>query len=143
MSEFKTIGVVGAGTMGSGIAQLAATFGHRVILHDTNEQGLQKAMAQLKATLNRLVEKEKITASDADVIFNRIKPAAHIQDFDNCDLVIEAIIENLDIKQKLFKQLESVTRPGLCFSDQHFFALGDFNCRWLQKSRKSYWNPLF
>jgi len=111
MSEFKTIGVVGAGTMGSGIAQLAATFGHEVVLYDTNEQGLQKAMVQLKSTLNRLVEKEKITAPDAEVILKRIKPAGHIEDFESCDLVIEAIIENLDIKQKLFKQLESVTRP--------------------------------
>jgi 3-hydroxybutyryl-CoA dehydrogenase len=110
MSEFKTIGVVGAGTMGSGIAQLAATFGHEVVLYDTNEQGLEKAIIQLKSTLNRLVEKGKITDSDAEVIFDRIKPAGHIEDFNSCDLVIEAIIENLDIKQKLFKQLESVTR---------------------------------
>lgn len=111
MSEFKTIGVVGAGTMGSGIAQLAATFGHEVVLYDTNEQGLQKAMIQLQSILNRLVEKGKITAPDAEIILKRIKPAGHIEDFQACDLVIEAIIENLDIKQKLFKQLESVIRP--------------------------------
>ncbi|PCJ87033.1 MAG: 3-hydroxybutyryl-CoA dehydrogenase [Flavobacteriales bacterium] len=102
------IGVLGSGTMGSGIAQVAATAGHRVVLFDTNAEMLDKAKSKLQKILARLVEKEKITENTSRDIFDRIEWATSLSDFTDCGLIIEAIIENLDIKQKVFKELENI-----------------------------------
>lgn len=102
------IGVLGAGSMGSGIAQVASQCGHEVILCDTNATQLEKAQVDLGKTLDKLVEKEKISKADADGIKSRIQYANSIADFEKCDLIIEAIIENLEIKKTVFSQLESI-----------------------------------
>ncbi|PCJ00498.1 MAG: 3-hydroxybutyryl-CoA dehydrogenase [Flavobacteriales bacterium] len=94
--------------MGAGIAQIAATQEHKVILVDLNEEALSKAEASLKKILARLVEKERINEATSNAIIGRIKFSNNINDFANCGIVIEAIIENLDIKQKVFTQLESI-----------------------------------
>ena len=110
-SEFKTIGVLGAGSMGSGIVQIAATNKHQVTLVDLNEEALVKASTGLKNILSRLVQKEKIDQATADTIMGRITFSTSTKDLAECDLIIEAIIENLDVKKKVFAQLESITSP--------------------------------
>ena len=104
----STIGVVGSGAMGAGIAQVAATAGHTVFLYDTNKAALDKASANLNQTLKKLVEKQKITQDKADSITKNIRFASDLKDLSACGLIIEAIIENLEIKQQVFSQLESM-----------------------------------
>lgn len=102
------IGVLGAGSMGSGIAQVAATYGHEVVLFDTNEAAITKAMASLNKILARLIEKGRMTAAEKAALIGRINPVNDMQAFAGCGLVIEAIIENLDIKKSVFAQLEMI-----------------------------------
>lgn len=102
------IGIVGSGAMGSGIAQVAATSGHKTIIYDTNADALTKAKMTLSTSLAKLVEKQKITQEKADSILNLTHFSNTIGDLKDCSLVIEAIIEKLDIKQSVFKELESI-----------------------------------
>lgn len=102
------VGVLGAGTMGSGIVQVAAQNGHKVVLVDLNEQILTKSKAKLEKIMNRLVEKEKITSEEAIAIQGRITYSQDIHDFKDCGLVVEAIVENLKVKQDVFGKLEEI-----------------------------------
>jgi 3-hydroxybutyryl-CoA dehydrogenase len=104
----QKIGVLGAGSMGAGIAQVAATAGHEVMLFDTNPDALQKASEKLQKILNRLVEKGRIDDATAKAIFGRIYFIDSMKTFAECGMVIEAIIENLDIKKSVFTELESI-----------------------------------
>jgi 3-hydroxybutyryl-CoA dehydrogenase len=103
------IGVVGSGAMGNGIAQVAASAGHPTIVYDTNSSALEKARTNLSNSLKKLIEKEKISSDKAQSILELTSYSNSIQDFKSCDLIIEAIIENIDIKQSVFKELESIT----------------------------------
>lgn len=107
------VGIIGAGTMGSGIAQVASTNGCEVILFDKNSKALEKAKEKLEKILNRLVEKGKITTGNKDEIQNRIHYCEELQQLSSCDFCIEAIIENTEIKHKLFESLESIV-PQTC-----------------------------
>lgn len=102
------IGVVGSGAMGSGIAQVAATAGHPVLVYDTNTQALEKAKHQLEQTLNKLVEKQKLTTEKANSILINIHYCSQLQDLKDCALIIEAIVERLDVKQSVFSELEKI-----------------------------------
>ena len=102
------VSVIGAGTMGSGIAQIAATKGHEVCLYDYFNDSLDKSKNKLKKILNRLVEKEKINNEKKEQIISRIKFSSNLKDIQGSSLVIEAIIEDLSVKQKLFKEIESI-----------------------------------
>jgi 3-hydroxybutyryl-CoA dehydrogenase len=104
----KTIGVLGAGTMGAGIAQVASQSGHSVILVDLNEDQLERAKSNLAKTLSKLIEKGKITEAQKNEIESGIKYSSEINDFASCDLIIEAIVEDLAIKHKVFESLEKV-----------------------------------
>ncbi len=101
------IGVLGSGTMGTGIAQVAAQAGHDVVLVDSNLQALDKAKNSLDKTFDKLVEKQKFTESEAITILNRIKFSLDKEAFSACELVIEAIVENLEIKHAVFKEIEA------------------------------------
>ena len=101
------IGVLGAGTMGSGIAQVAATAGHEVLLIDASEEQILRATASLDKIFSKLVEKEKITAQQKQEILCRIKLETDIAAFHDCGLVIEAIVEDLTIKKEVFARLET------------------------------------
>lgn len=107
-TEFKTIGIIGSGTMGIGIAQVAATQGLQVCLFDVNAVQTEKAILNLEKTLQKLAQKEKISFEEAENILNRIQVCTQLQGFKDCDLVIEAIIENKDIKTKVFQELETI-----------------------------------
>ncbi|MFT4879939.1 MAG: 3-hydroxybutyryl-CoA dehydrogenase [Flavobacteriales bacterium] len=102
------IGVVGAGAMGSGIAQVAAQSGHLVVLSDTNDAALEKSKAKLQKVMARLVEKGKITLETAESIQTRISYTTDLTDFAACELVIEAIVERIDVKKAVFQTLESI-----------------------------------
>lgn len=104
------IGVIGAGAMGSGIAQVAAQAGHKVFLYDSNAASVDKALLNMKASLSKLVEKGKYSVEQSEAIASRITAAATIQDFESCGLVIEAIIEKLEIKQLVFSEVEKVVK---------------------------------
>ena len=102
------VSVIGAGTMGSGIAQIAATKGHEVCLYDSFNDSLENSKNKLNKILNRLVEKEKINNETKKQIISRIKFSNDLEDIEKSSLVIEAIIEDLSIKQKLFNEIESI-----------------------------------
>lgn len=102
----KNIGIIGAGTMGIGIAQVAATAGCKVVLFDANTPQIDKALSGLEKTLQKLVEKAKVSQEKATEIRNNIFKGKTLQDLTDSDLVIEAIIENKEIKTKVFTELE-------------------------------------
>ena len=104
----KKIGVIGSGAMGAGIAQVAATAGHTVLVYDTNPTALDQAKNKLQLTMNKLVEKNKIEAAHAEKIIQSTQYVTDLNAFSDCALIIEAIIENLSIKQELFAKLESI-----------------------------------
>ncbi|EDP72263.1 3-hydroxybutyryl-CoA dehydrogenase [Flavobacteriales bacterium ALC-1] len=101
------VGIIGSGTMGSGIAQVAATAGCQVKLYDTNQAALDKAKATLEKILNRLIEKGRIDADEKNRIQSNISYVGNLKDLSDSNLTIEAIVENLDIKKKVFSELES------------------------------------
>lgn len=107
MDQTTIIGVIGAGTMGSGIAQVAAQAGHTCYLYDANSAALERALTGLHGTIDKLVAKGKVTAEQGKAISARLKPATDLKDLAQCGLVVEAIIEDLAIKKKVFTDLES------------------------------------
>jgi 3-hydroxybutyryl-CoA dehydrogenase len=109
----KNIAVIGAGTMGSGIAQVAATAGCSVQLFDAFPDAILKAQKSLQMTLSKLVEKGKISEEESNRIASNIRYESELKSLSGADLIIEAIIENLDIKRKLFADLEQIVSP-LC-----------------------------
>ena len=104
----QIIGVLGAGTMGAGIAQVAAQNGNQVILVDVNQSQLDLAKSNLSLILSKLIEKEKISISDKSSIESRITYSSELQSFAPCQLIIEAILEDLAIKHKVFAALEEI-----------------------------------
>lgn len=106
------IGVIGAGTMGAGIAQVAAQAGHKVVLTDTNSEQLLKAEKQINSSLDKLVEKGKFTEAFAKEVKDNLSYSIHLYEHQDATLVIEAIIENLAVKHELFKQLEQIVAPN-------------------------------
>ena len=105
------IGVIGSGTMGSGIAQVAATSGCKVNLFDTNKEALAISKSNLETTLSKLVEKGKIDTAEKNRISANISYVNTLKDLSDADLVIEAIVENIDVKCKLFSDLENYVAP--------------------------------
>jgi 3-hydroxybutyryl-CoA dehydrogenase len=103
-SEKIIVGVIGSGAMGAGIAQVAAVAGHQVVIYDNNEAALQKAEKNLSATLHKLQEKGKLAA--ADEVIGRLSYTSKLEGLAACKLVIEAIVENLAVKQQVFAALE-------------------------------------
>lgn len=108
----KNIAVIGAGTMGSGIAQVAATAGCSVQLFDAFPDAIQKAQKSLQITLSKLVEKGKISEEESSRISGNIRYESELKSLSKAELIIEAIIENLDIKRKLFADLEQIVSPS-------------------------------
>ncbi len=102
------VSVIGAGTMGAGIAQIAATNGHEVCLYDSFDGAIETAENKLNKILNRMVEKERITQQENNEIFEKINFTKEITEVSGSELVIEAIIENLAIKQKIFTEIENL-----------------------------------
>ncbi len=112
MDSIHTIGVVGAGTMGHGIAQVAAQSGFEVLLVDVMPEALQRGMAQIGKGFDRLVSKGKMAAEERDAALARVAPHDRIAVLDRADLVIEAVVERLDVKQSVLAELDRTCRAG-------------------------------
>jgi 3-hydroxybutyryl-CoA dehydrogenase len=110
--EIKKVGVVGCGSMGAGIAQLCAQSGYQVVVSEINDELLKKGLAFIEKTLARSVEKGKLSQADKDAIIGRLKGTTSTKDFADCDLVIEAAIENLELKKKIFAELDGICKPN-------------------------------
>lgn len=102
------VGVIGSGAMGSGIAQVAATAGHAVVIYDTNKSALEKAKSGLETKLKKLIEKQKMSEQKATEISSLITYADDLKSFADCGLIIEAVVENLEVKQNIFSELENI-----------------------------------
>jgi 3-hydroxybutyryl-CoA dehydrogenase len=105
------VAVLGAGTMGNGIAQVFAQGGHPVILRDVDQKALDRAMGQVEKSLGKLAEKGKITADERTASLGRIRATTAMDEIGGVDLVIEAVVENLAVKQQVFAELDRLTRP--------------------------------
>ena len=112
----QTIGVIGSGTMGSGIAQVFAQAGCDVLLHDQDQAALERARRGIEASLGKFVEKGRLSADDRDAALGRLRPAAAIDALGAADFVVEAIVESLEAKHALFRTLDRVTRPDVILS---------------------------
>jgi 3-hydroxybutyryl-CoA dehydrogenase len=111
--EIKTIGVLGAGVMGNGIAQVAAQAGYNVIMRDIEDRFVQGGIKNIDKFLSKSVEKGKMTADQKDGIMGKIKGTTDIGAMKDADLVIEVIIEVMDVKKKVFAELDAVTKPDV------------------------------
>jgi 3-hydroxybutyryl-CoA dehydrogenase len=107
----EVIGVVGAGTMGNGIAQVVARAGYRVVMRDVKDEFLERGLAAIEKSLQRDVEKERLAADEKDVIRGRIQTTTSLEPLRDASIVIEAVTENLGVKTELFKTLDQTT-PG-------------------------------
>lgn len=112
----QTIGIIGAGTMGNGIAQVAAEAGFQVIIRDVEDRFVQRGMDTIRGNLNRAVSKGKLEQGKADEILGRIRGTTSLRDLADVDLVIEAIIEQMEPKKALYKELDSVCKPATIFA---------------------------
>ena len=106
--EIRQVGVVGCGQMGGGIAQIVTLAGYRVVVSEINSQLLAKGMAAIAAFLDRRVAKGNLTPLDKDAALNRLQGTTDMKDFNSCDLVIEAAVENLELKKKIFGELDKI-----------------------------------
>jgi len=109
--EIKKIGVIGAGAMGNGIAQMAAQIGYEVVLRDIKEEYVERGIKNVDRFLSKSVEKGKLEAAQKDAIMGRIKGTTEMSDLKDVDFVIEAVIENLDLKKSVFKELDELCAP--------------------------------
>lgn len=105
------VGVIGAGTMGNGIAQACAAAGLAVTMVDVSEDALKRGVATISSSLDRLVKKEKLSAAEKDCILGRVKTSTQLADIANADIVIEAATENETIKLKLLRDIDGLLKP--------------------------------
>jgi 3-hydroxybutyryl-CoA dehydrogenase len=110
--EIKKVGVVGCGLMGAGIAQVSAQSGYQVVVSEINDELLNKGLKGIDKTLAKNVEKGKITEEDKATALSWIKGTTKIDDFSDCDLVVEAAVENMDTKKKVFTDLDRICPAG-------------------------------
>ena len=114
--EIQTIGVVGAGQMGNGIAQVAALSGFRVVMSDIADSFIQKGLSTISKNLDRMVEKGKIPSPKKDEIMGRIKGTVQVKDMAEADFLVEAAIENESLKLNIFQELDQICRKGILLS---------------------------
>ncbi len=113
MSEMRTVGVVGAGTMGNGIAHVFAKGGFAVRLCEVEQRFLDRGMETIGKNLGREVSKGKLTQADADAALRRITGTLERVSLDGCDLIVEAATERLEVKRQIFEDLDRIARPGV------------------------------
>ncbi|MGB8519071.1 MAG: 3-hydroxybutyryl-CoA dehydrogenase [Candidatus Tumulicola sp.] len=111
MPDIRSVGVCGAGLMGNGIAQTCATAGFDVVVLEAVQEPLDRGMRSIRASLDKFAEKGKLTPADRDATFARIAATTDVAGLKDCDLVIEAIVENVDVKAELFARLDDLLAP--------------------------------
>ena len=114
--EIRKVGVVGCGLMGSGVAQVAAMAGFETVVREVSDDLLKKGLGIIEKSLAKFAEKGTITAEQKNQSMARLQPTVKLNDFADCDLVIEAIIENLDRKRGLFRELDGIVKPEAIFA---------------------------
>jgi 3-hydroxybutyryl-CoA dehydrogenase len=114
--EIKKIGVLGAGTMGNGIAQVCALSGHEVVMRDIEDRFLENGMNAIKKSLSKGVEKGKLAQEQADAALSRIQTTLNVGNLKDVDLVIEAVIENADLKKSVFQELDELVGDDVIFA---------------------------
>jgi 3-hydroxybutyryl-CoA dehydrogenase len=112
----KKVGVVGCGLMGHGIAQVSAQAGYDVVVREVDEKRLESGLGKIQKQLGRAVEKGKMEQSQADEVMGRIKGSLDYEEFIDCDLVIEAVTEDLELKLEMWKQLDAMVKEGALFA---------------------------
>ena len=110
ISNIKKIGVIGAGQMGNGIAQVAAAQNYDVVLFDISAASLDKGLGTVASSCDRLIKKGNFTEEQKKTLLSHIKPTTQLQDLANCDFVVEAATENIDLKLKIFKDLDQIVK---------------------------------
>src|SRR5512143_3209937 len=114
--NIKTVGVVGCGLMGSGIVEVCAKSGRAVVVLEMNDALLARGLQRIDASLAKAVERKKLDAGERDAIRGRVRGTTSFADFRDADFVVEAAIENLGEKKKIFAQLDAATRPDVILS---------------------------
>jgi len=114
--EIRSVGVVGCGLMGSGIAQVAATAGLSTVVREVSPELLTKGLALIEKSLAKLVEKGGLSVEQKSAALSRLKPTTKLEDFVGCDLVIEAVVENLARKREVFAELDKIVKPEAIFA---------------------------
>jgi 3-hydroxybutyryl-CoA dehydrogenase len=114
--EIKTVGVLGAGTMGNGIAQVAAQAGFNVVMRDIEDRFVQGGLKNIDKFLAKSVEKGKMTADQKNAVMGRIKGTTKLEDMKSCDFIVEAVLEVMDLKKEVFKALDEICGPETILS---------------------------
>jgi 3-hydroxybutyryl-CoA dehydrogenase len=112
----RKVGVLGCGLMGSGIAQVAAQAGYDVVVREVEQKFLDKGLAGIQKSLGKFVEKGKMQQADMDACMGRLKGSTSLEDLADCDIVIEAIIENAQLKKDTYAQLDKIVKPEAIFA---------------------------
>jgi len=113
MADIKTIGVIGGGTMGNGIVHVAAKAGFNVILLDIEQRFVDRALATISKNMDREVAKNKISEAEKSAAIQKISGTTTAADMAKADFIVEAVIENLDLKSKIFTEMDTIARPGV------------------------------
>jgi 3-hydroxybutyryl-CoA dehydrogenase len=116
MAEIKRVGVLGCGLMGSGIAQISAAAGYDTIVREVSDEVVQKGIGGIGRQLGKSVEKGKLSAEDRDALLGRLRGTSSLEDLKDCDIVIEAIVENLDLKNEIWRTLDGLCPPHTIFA---------------------------
>jgi 3-hydroxybutyryl-CoA dehydrogenase len=111
MADIYEVGIVGSGIMGAGLAEVAARAGHSVVVRSRTQEGADAVVAKIGKGLDKQVAKEKMAADERDQIMGRIRSTDHLGQLANCDLVIESVVEDLEVKKALFAELEQIVKP--------------------------------
>ena len=114
--DIKTVGVIGAGTMGNGIAHVFAKSGYNVVLVEAQQAALDRGLQAIGKNMEREVSKNKLTAQDRDAALKRITPVLDRKELARCDFIVEAAFERYEIKQELFRELDQICRPEVILS---------------------------
>jgi len=122
----RKVGVVGCGLMGSGIAQVSAQAGYDVVVREVTDELFQRGFKRIAGSLDKFVEKQKMTAAERDAALARIKGTTKLADLKDCDLIVEAAIENFEEKTKIYRELDATCGPGTIFSSNtSSLSIGD------------------
>ncbi|HDM09836.1 MAG: 3-hydroxybutyryl-CoA dehydrogenase [Deltaproteobacteria bacterium] len=114
--QIKTLGVIGAGQMGSGIAQVAASAGLQVVMNDVKDEFIDRGLAGIEKSLGRMTKKGKISEEDAQAVLARIEGSTSLDDMVKADFVVEAIVENEEVKREVFRKLDDICNEGVVLS---------------------------
>jgi 3-hydroxybutyryl-CoA dehydrogenase len=116
MSRIQKVGVLGCGLMGSGIAQIAAQAGYETVVREAEQQFIDKGFGGIRKSLDKFVEKQKMTAENRDATVARLKGTTNLEDLADCDIVIEAIVENVELKRTVYGELDRIVKKDAIFA---------------------------